>query len=110
MIDPASARPALGYVRRYPGHGPAATARLRQRLVECARSNGYYLIDVHVEESQTDPSAFDQLIAAIATARAEAVVVPTAAHLGREESSESKLAQLRRMTKVRVLVSAHHAP
>lgn len=104
MTEAPAERLALAYVRQYPGHSTHMIDLLRQRLSKCAEANGYRLVDVHVEERQTDPSAFFELIASIATTGAEAVVVPTKAHLGCDRIQDSKIAHLRRATNAEVLI------
>jgi hypothetical protein len=107
MNEPPPERLALGYVRKYPGLTVRTIDQLRQRLSKCAEANGYRLLEVHIEERQTDPTAFFALIASIAATGAEAVVVPTRAHLGREQIQDSKITHLRRTTNAEVLILSH---
>jgi hypothetical protein len=104
MTEAPVERIALGYVRKYPGHTVRKIDQLRQRLSKCAEVNGYRLLDVHIEERHTDPSAFFALIASIAQTGAEAVVVPTRPHLGGEQIQDSKITHLSRTTNAEVLV------
>jgi len=107
MTEASPERIALGYLRKYPGLTMRTIDQLRQRLSTCAEANGYRLLDVHVEERDTDPSAFFALIASIAVTGAEAVVVPTRAHLGCEQVQHSKITHLRRTTNAEVLILSH---
>jgi hypothetical protein len=95
---------ALGYMRRYPLMRVDEVARTQEALADHARRNGFTLGTVHVEDLLTDPQAFLEMVAAINLFDIQAVVIPTAAHLGDPVVPESKRAYFDRETKAQVLV------
>jgi hypothetical protein len=96
---------ALGYMRRYPLMLCDEVAATQQALAACARSSGYTLGTVHIEDLLTDPKAFLDLVAAINLFEIPAVVIPSAAHLGDPTVPESKRAYFERETNARVFVA-----
>jgi hypothetical protein len=97
---------ALGYVRRYPWMTDREYGEVQERLAVAARRAGHTLGTIHVEEMPTDPKAFEALLAAVAELDVRAVLIPSKAHLGCWENSDSKYERLRRVTTAEIIVAA----
>ncbi|MDX6241993.1 MAG: hypothetical protein QOG10_6864 [Kribbellaceae bacterium] len=95
----------LGYMRKYPLMTDAEVARTQRHLAEYARDRGYTLGTIYIENLETDPKAFKELLEGVNRIQAPAVVVPTSIHLGKIDCGESKWAQLRQATRAHVLVA-----
>lgn len=74
-------RVAVGYIQAHLLMTEIEIAETKERIADCAAQSEYQLRQVYVEQANSVPTAFRELIEAIARESVAAVVVPSALHL-----------------------------
>jgi DNA invertase Pin-like site-specific DNA recombinase len=102
----------LGYQNNRPGTSPEQVDTERHLLEAYAIAEGFCLAEVFEERDSGQPlSGFAALIESARRTGADAIVVPSLAHLGRFPRVRAELAKrLERETGIRVLVAQTMAP
>lgn len=72
---------AYGYIRKHFLMNEAELANARKLVVEAARSRGVQLVAIHVEEIETSPEAFHDLLAVVMQEAQRMIITPDLQHL-----------------------------
>ena len=72
---------AHGYIRKHFLMNGAELAKARKLIVETARSRGVQLVAIHVEEIETSPEAFHDLLAVVMQESARLIITADIQHL-----------------------------
>jgi hypothetical protein len=71
---------AHGYIRKHFLMNEVELARARQDIVDTARRLGVHLAAIHVEEIETSPEAFHDLLAAVMQDEQKMIIAPEIHH------------------------------
>jgi hypothetical protein len=71
---------ARGYIRKHFLMNEEESARARQAIVDIAHRLGVQLEAIHVEEIETSPEAFHDLLAAVMRDEQKMIIAPDAHH------------------------------
>jgi hypothetical protein len=72
---------AHGYIRKHFLMNTTELANARKLIVEAARSRGVQLVGIHIEEIETSPEAFHDLLAVVMQEAARMIITPDIQHL-----------------------------
>lgn len=72
---------AYGYIRKHFLMNEAELARARKLVVDAAQSRGVRLVAIHVEEIETSPEAFHDLLAVVMQEAQRMIITPDVQHL-----------------------------
>jgi hypothetical protein len=72
---------AHGYIRKHFLMNGFELANARQLIVEAARTRGAQLVAIHVEEIETSPEAFHDLLAVVMQEAQRMIITPNVHHL-----------------------------
>ncbi len=73
---------AHGYIRKHFLMNEAELAKARQSIVEAAQRRGVQLAAIHIEEIETSPEAFHDLLAAVMQDEERMIIAPDMHHFG----------------------------
>lgn len=76
-----SAVRAYGYIRKHFLMNETESANARTLIVEAARTRGAHLVAIHVEEIETSPEAFHDLLAVVMQEAQRMIITPDIHHL-----------------------------
>lgn len=76
-----SAMRAYGYIRKHFLMNETELANARNLIVEAARTRGVQLVAIHVEEIETSPEAFHDLLAVVMREARRMIITPDIQHL-----------------------------
>ena len=71
---------AYGYIRKHFLMAEVELARARHLIVDTARRHGVRLVAIHVEEIETSPEAFHDLLAAVMRDEQRMIIAPDIDH------------------------------
>ena len=72
---------AHGYIRKHFLMNEAELASARRLVVDAAQSRGIQLVAIHVEEIETSPEAFHDLLAVVMQEAQRMIITPDVQHL-----------------------------
>ena len=72
---------AYGYIRKHFLMNDSELASARQLVVDAAQGRGVQLVAIHVEEIETSPEAFHDLLAVVMQETQRMIITPDVHHL-----------------------------
>jgi hypothetical protein len=79
--EPGDGMRAHGYIRKHFLMNETELANARKLIVEAARSRGAQLVAIHVEEIETSPEAFHDLLWVVMQEGRRMIITPDIQHL-----------------------------
>jgi hypothetical protein len=95
----------LGYLRKHLLITEHELADVQERFAHFARREGFDLVAVYVEEIETAPAAFEDLVQAVYQLRPGAIVLPSLFHLAGLGAPHTIKGHFEHLTGARVLVA-----